>query len=163
MGVTNRTLCCWNSITVVLCLYIMFYVLCFSWIEMWKPQVNFGGTINWFPGHMAKASRLIQENLKSVDVVLEIRDARIPLSSRNEKLEVLIHNRNLPHIVVLHKADLADPNLQQVRSVHTLCFSFFDHITHRSLAPTCSNTTKSLSSLSSGKCMCVCGPPNSFY
>ncbi|WP_418627073.1 ribosome biogenesis GTPase YlqF, partial [Anaerosinus sp.] len=63
-------------------------------------------TINWFPGHMAKARRLIQDNLKLVDVVVELLDARIPLSSANPMLADLIVDK--PHMIALNKADLAD-------------------------------------------------------
>ena len=48
--------------------------------------------IQWFPGHMAKTRRMISENLKNVDVVIEILDARIPLSSRNPEKTILIEN-----------------------------------------------------------------------
>ena len=47
--------------------------------------------INWYPGHMAKAKRLIQENLKIIDVVIELVDARIPMSSTNPMILSLIH------------------------------------------------------------------------
>lgn len=63
--------------------------------------------INWYPGHMAKAKRLIQENLKIIDVVIELVDARIPLSSTNPMIKSLIGDK--PSVVVLNKADLADP------------------------------------------------------
>lgn len=63
-------------------------------------------TIQWFPGHMAKARRLIEENLKLVDVVVELLDARIPLASANPLIKSLIGKK--PHLVVLNKADLAD-------------------------------------------------------
>ena len=63
--------------------------------------------IQWFPGHMAKTRRLITENLKNVDVVIEILDARIPYSSRNPELSSLIGNK--PSLVLLNKATLADP------------------------------------------------------
>lgn len=63
-------------------------------------------TINWFPGHMAKARRLIQDNLKLVDVVVELLDARIPLSSANPMLADLIVDK--PHMIALNKVDLAD-------------------------------------------------------
>ena len=63
--------------------------------------------INWYPGHMAKAKRLIQENLKIIDVVIELVDARIPMSSTNPMIKSLIGDK--PSIVVLNKADLADP------------------------------------------------------
>lgn len=63
-------------------------------------------TIQWYPGHMAKAKKEVQENLKKVDVVIELRDARIPESSKNPMLEKIIANK--PHIIVLNKFDLAD-------------------------------------------------------
>ncbi len=63
--------------------------------------------IQWFPGHMAKTARLITENLKLTDVVVEIADARIPSSSRNPYLAKLLGNK--PRVLVLNKADLADP------------------------------------------------------
>lgn len=63
--------------------------------------------INWFPGHMAKARRLIESNLKIIDVVIELVDARIPWSSTNPMINQLIGDK--PSIVVLNKADLADP------------------------------------------------------
>lgn len=62
--------------------------------------------INWFPGHMAKAQRMIRENLKLVDVVIELLDARIPLSSANPVINEIIDNK--PRIVALNKADLAE-------------------------------------------------------
>lgn len=64
-------------------------------------------TIQWFPGHMAKARREVAEKLKLVDVVLEIVDARLPMSSRNPMLDSLIQQK--PRIILLNKADLADP------------------------------------------------------
>lgn len=64
--------------------------------------------IQWFPGHMAKTRRLISENLKNVDAVIEILDARIPYSSRNPEIGNLIGNK--PSIVLLNKATLADPS-----------------------------------------------------
>ncbi|MCP0886147.1 ribosome biogenesis GTPase YlqF [Ligilactobacillus sp. WILCCON 0076] len=62
--------------------------------------------IQWFPGHMAKALRQVKENLKLVDIVLELVDARLPESSRNPQLEKILENK--PSIVVLTKMDLAD-------------------------------------------------------
>lgn len=63
-------------------------------------------TVQWFPGHMAKTRRKIQESLSLVDGVTELRDARIPLSSTNPELNELIGNK--PKIILLNKADLAD-------------------------------------------------------
>ena len=63
--------------------------------------------IQWFPGHMAKTRRMISENLKNVDVIIEILDARIPHSSRNPEITRLIENK--PSLIILNKASLADP------------------------------------------------------
>ena len=63
--------------------------------------------IQWYPGHMVKAKRLVSEHLAMVDVVVELLDARIPLSSRNPDISELIGTK--PHLVVLMKTDLADP------------------------------------------------------
>ncbi len=67
--------------------------------------------INWFPGHMVKAKREIKENLKLVDVVIEIVDARIPRSSRNPDFEELVGTK--PRIIALNKFDLADPTINK--------------------------------------------------
>lgn len=67
--------------------------------------------INWFPGHMAKAQRMIRENLKLVDVVIELLDARIPYSSANPVIKEIILDK--PHIVALNKADLADSQMTE--------------------------------------------------
>ncbi|MGL5150005.1 MAG: ribosome biogenesis GTPase YlqF [Clostridium sp.] len=64
--------------------------------------------INWFPGHMKKTQREIKENLKVVDAVIEIRDARIPVSSANPDIDKLIENK--PRIILLNKSDLTDKN-----------------------------------------------------
>ena len=63
--------------------------------------------IQWFPGHMAKTRRLIQENLGSVDIVIELLDARIPYSSKNPEIKRLIGAK--PHVTVLNKYTLSDP------------------------------------------------------
>ncbi|GBG54902.1 ribosome biogenesis GTPase A [Sporomusaceae bacterium FL31] len=67
------------------------------------PEIN----INWFPGHMAKAQRMIREHLKLVDVVIELLDARIPASSANPVINNIIENK--PRVIALNKADLAEP------------------------------------------------------
>ena len=63
--------------------------------------------IQWFPGHMAKTRRMISENLKNVDIVIEILDARIPYSSRNPEITKLTADK--PTLLLLNKASLADP------------------------------------------------------
>ena len=63
--------------------------------------------IQWFPGHMAKARRMIEDNLKLVDAVCEILDARIPESSRNPDIDRSAAGK--PRMLVLNRADLADP------------------------------------------------------
>ncbi len=72
--------------------------------------------IQWFPGHMAKTRRMISENLKNVDVVIEILDARIPLSSRNPEITKLTENK--PTLIILNKASLADPEQNKVWVEH---------------------------------------------
>ena len=64
--------------------------------------------INWYPGHMAKAKREIIESLKLIDIVLELVDARIPLSSRNPDIDSIVGTK--PRIILLNKSDLADEN-----------------------------------------------------
>ncbi|MEN1966894.1 ribosome biogenesis GTPase YlqF [Lentibacillus sp. N15] len=63
--------------------------------------------IQWFPGHMAKARREVEEKLKLVDFVIELVDARAPLSSQNPMLQQVLQNK--PKMMVLMKKDLADP------------------------------------------------------
>ena len=65
--------------------------------------------IQWFPGHMKKARELVETNLKLVDVVIELLDARIPVASANPMLQDIISGK--PCVVVLNKADLADPDM----------------------------------------------------
>ncbi|NNU95125.1 ribosome biogenesis GTPase YlqF [Anoxybacillus sp. EFIL] len=66
-------------------------------------------TIQWFPGHMAKAKREVTEKLKLIDIVFELVDARIPMSSRNPLIDEIVANK--PRIMLLNKADMADPDV----------------------------------------------------
>ncbi|TCN25639.1 ribosome biogenesis GTPase YlqF [Mesobacillus foraminis] len=66
-------------------------------------------TIQWFPGHMAKARREVTEKLKLVDIIFELVDARIPFSSRNPMIDEIIQHK--PRIVLLNKADMADKEI----------------------------------------------------
>ena len=65
--------------------------------------------IQWFPGHMTKTLRLMEKEIRNVDCVLQILDARIPLSSLNPEIERITAGK--PHLYVLNKADLADPEI----------------------------------------------------
>lgn len=65
--------------------------------------------IQWFPGHMTKAQRMIEDNIKLVDAVCEILDARIPRSSRNPDIDRLAAGK--PRLVILNRIDLADPDV----------------------------------------------------
>ncbi len=67
--------------------------------------------INWFPGHMKKTRELIQDNLKLTNAAIEILDARIPVASKNPVIDELIKNKR--RIVILNKADLADPKVNE--------------------------------------------------
>ena len=64
-------------------------------------------TIQWYPGHMTKAKRMMQENIKLIDIVIELLDARTPLSSKNPDIDELAKNKY--RLVLLNKADIADP------------------------------------------------------
>lgn len=77
--------------------------------------------INWFPGHMAKTRKQILEDLKLVDVVIEILDARIPVSSQNPEIRNMLKNKN--KIIALNKSDLADPksNLEWIKEFSKNC------------------------------------------
>jgi len=63
--------------------------------------------INWYPGHMAKAKKMMQENIKLIDVVVEILDARIPLSSKNPDIDEMAKGKY--RVILLNKSDMADP------------------------------------------------------
>lgn len=67
------------------------------------------GTIQWFPGHMTKTFRVMEKEIKNIDVVIILLDARIPYSSQNPEVEKLIKNK--PRIYILNKRDLADENI----------------------------------------------------
>ena len=67
--------------------------------------------IQWFPGHMAKARRQIEEKLKVIDIVFELVDARIPISSSNPMLNEIIKDK--PKLIMLNKIDLADPRITE--------------------------------------------------
>lgn len=72
------------------------------------PKLN----INWYPGHMAKTKKQIIEDLKLIDIIVEILDARIPVSSQNPDVEQ--YSKNKKRIVVLNKSDLADENITKL-------------------------------------------------
>ena len=61
----------------------------------------------WYPGHMTKAKRQMQEDIKLIDLVVELVDARIPLSSRNPDIDEL--GKNKYRLILMNKSDLADP------------------------------------------------------
>ncbi|TWI55139.1 ribosome biogenesis GTPase YlqF [Halalkalibacter nanhaiisediminis] len=68
-------------------------------------------TIQWFPGHMAKARREVTEKLKFIDVVIELLDARVPLASRNPMIDEIVSHK--PRLILLNKADLADQSVTE--------------------------------------------------
>ena len=69
--------------------------------------------IQWFPGHMTKAKRMMESQIKLVDVVVEMLDARIPRSSTNPMLQGILGNK--PKVIALNKIDMAKLIVQQVR------------------------------------------------
>ena len=72
--------------------------------------------IQWFPGHMAKTRRMISENLKDVDLTIELLDARIPKSSENPEIARLVASK--PKLTLLSKASLADPSVTELWKKH---------------------------------------------
>lgn len=68
----------------------------------------------WYPGHMTKAKRMMQENIKLIDLIIELLDARVPLSSRNPDIDEL--GRNKARLILLNKADLADSKYNEAWS-----------------------------------------------
>ena len=62
--------------------------------------------LQWYPGHMTKAKRQMQEDLKLIDLIIELVDARIPLSSRNPDIDEM--GKNKSRLILLNKSDLAD-------------------------------------------------------
>lgn len=69
-------------------------------------------TIQWFPGHMAKARREISEKIKLVDLIIELKDARIPYSSTNPMIDEIVGNK--PRLILLCKSSMADPNVTKL-------------------------------------------------
>lgn len=67
--------------------------------------------IQWYPGHIAKAERALAEQLKKVDVVLEVRDARIPLATRHPQMAQWVNNKE--RVLVLNRVDMIPPQAQQ--------------------------------------------------
>ena len=74
---------------------------------MSEPQ-----SIQWFPGHMTKTRRMMEEDLKLVDAVCEILDARIPMASRNPDIDELVGSK--PRLIILNRADQADPAMNKM-------------------------------------------------
>ena len=70
-------------------------------------------TINWFPGHMYRALRLMKEYTSNIDIFVEIRDARVPISSRNDEFDNLILEHNKKKFIVFNKFDLSNKRVTQ--------------------------------------------------
>ena len=75
----------------------------------------------WYPGHMTKARRMMQENIKLIDLVIELVDARIPISSRNPDIDQLGQNKS--RLILLNKADLADERQNETWKEYFKMFS----------------------------------------
>ncbi|VEN53682.1 unnamed protein product [Callosobruchus maculatus] len=85
-----------------------------------SPEQNFRSVfktvdkdlVRWFPGHMGKGLKMMQHKLRSVDCIIEVHDARVPISGRNSDFKYTISGGTKPHILVLNKADLIEKDLQ---------------------------------------------------
>lgn len=82
-------------------------------VDKFRTVFDFGGreVAHWFPGHMAKGLKQMRANLKSVDCIIEIHDARIPFSGRNPVFQDTLSAK--PHLLILNKMDLADLSNKQ--------------------------------------------------
>ena len=85
-------------------------------------------TINWYPGHMAKAKKMMQESIKLIDVVVEILDARIPLSSKNPDIDELAKGKY--RVLLLNKSDMADEKKTAIWKKYYEDKGFFVSIVH---------------------------------
>ena len=77
----------------------------------------------WYPGHMTKAKRMMEENIKLIDLIIELVDARVPMSSKNPDIDRLAKNKS--RIILLNKADLADPKWNEKWADHYQNRGFF--------------------------------------
>ena len=77
----------------------------------------------WYPGHMTKAKRMMQENIKLIDLIIEVVDARIPVSSRNPDIDAL--GKNKARLILLNKSDLADERQNEKWTQHFTEKGFF--------------------------------------
>ena len=106
-------------------------------------------SINWYPGHMAKTKREIKENIDLIDIVYEVIDARIPLSSKNKDVDSLIKNK--PRILIMTKYDLCDEEKTKVWKKHYESLGYkvllLDLIKNPNLQPILDETTKLLKEL----------------
>ena len=74
----------------------------------------------WYPGHMTKARRAMQEDIGLIDLIIELVDARMPLSSRNPDIDSM--GKNKARLLLLNKADLADPKVNVQWAMVSCCF-----------------------------------------
>ncbi|MSS20269.1 ribosome biogenesis GTPase YlqF [Pseudoramibacter porci] len=117
--------------------------------------------LQWYPGHMAKATRQIREKLKLVDTIIEILDARVPIASRNPDIAQLLQKRKKTHIILLNKSDLSDTNRteqwigtinKEFTAQYVMSFTAYNHSDRSKLIHI-------LQQNQSKKCL-ICGIPN---
>ena len=105
--------------------------------------------INWYPGHMAKTKREIKENIDLIDIVYEVIDARIPKSSKNKDVDVLIKNK--PRILIMTKYDLCDEEVTKIWKIYYESLGYkvilLDLIKNPNLQPIIEETNKILKEL----------------
>ncbi|MDO4556743.1 MAG: ribosome biogenesis GTPase YlqF, partial [Lachnospiraceae bacterium] len=79
--------------------------------------------VQWYPGHMTKAKRMMQEDIKLIDLIIELVDARVPLSSRNPDIDEL--GKNKARLILLNKSDLSDERANEAWSNYFIQKGFF--------------------------------------
>ena len=112
-----------------------------------ETKVKYYENINWYPGHMAKTRRMLEENIRVVDAVIEIIDARIPHSSRNPDFDDITESK--PRLIVLNKSDLTDRNktekwinFYKSRKINAVCISCSSGMGINKIAPMLSEIVK---------------------
>ena len=134
---------------------------------VFRSKLGAVSNLNWFPGHMATARKQIQAQLQNVDLVLEVRDARLPFSSSNPLLEELCQCK--PRLVLFNKADLANSNLQRkvgdelhkrsnVESIFTMASTKSKNLKH--VIEWCSRHSPAQFQSTGGTVILIMGMPN---
>lgn len=101
-------------------------LLVFSLREEEEMSVLYEKSMQWFPSHMMKAIKTLESRLNNIDMVIEVRDARLPITSANSLIGNLCKKKKSQHVIVYNKSDLAHPLSIKV-SLYLLLFNFLEY------------------------------------